>query len=282
MKIKNILVPIDFSNSSINALEWGSDIAKKTGAKLHVFHSYEYTATYAQVNYLAFMESIADTVEKSLLKDMKALERQISVLTELKPKYSISFDYTVKGIKDFASAENIDLIVMGTRGNNDVTNKLMGSTTHSIIENTSTPVLAIPEGHFPHEINKMVFAEDFKRVSPKNAMDLINELAKIYNGSLKILHISATNKEGSAVQTDEVLAIAKELKDIPHSYAFSVNKEPDKGILEYLDQNESDLLIMVPRKHGFFFNLFKDSITEQVVHRIKIPLLAIQDYEEKH
>lgn len=278
MKIKNILVPIDFSANSINALEWGCDVAKKTGAKFHVFHAYEYTATHAQVNYFAFMDTIADTVEKNLLKDMKALESTVSDLAALKPEYSISFDYPKKGIKEYASEQEIDLIVMGTRGNNDVNNKLMGSITHSIIENTSTPVLAIPEGNFPRDIHKMVFAEDFKHTSPKKLMNLIGELAKTYNASLKILHVSGSAGEGSEIETEEVLTIAKELKDISHSYAFAVNEDPDEGILEYLDKNETDLLIMVPRKHGLFFKIFKTSITEQVVHRIKVPLLAIQDY----
>ena len=40
MSFHNILVPVDFSDNSINALQWGCDIAERTGAKLHVLNCY--------------------------------------------------------------------------------------------------------------------------------------------------------------------------------------------------------------------------------------------------
>lgn len=280
MQIKKILIPIDFSENSINALEWACSISSKTNAQLHVFHSYEYSATYAQVNYLAFMESIAKTVEKNLLKDMKALENTISSLSSLKPKYHVTFEYAIKGIKDYAEEHNIDLIVMGTRGINDVTNQLMGSITSSVIDHTTIPVLAIPEKLSPKHFGTIVFAVDYKHLIPENALNLVGTLAKTYNSTLKILHVSQSKEEGSVVETDEVLAIAKELKDIPHFYAFTVNKNPYEGIMEFLDKNEADLLVMIPHKHSFFFNIFRSSVTEQVVHHVKIPMLAIQAFDK--
>ena len=278
MQIQNILIPIDFSDNSVNALEWGCKIAKLSNASLHILHVYEYTATYAQVNYLAFMKTIAETVEKNLRKDMKKFAAEICHLSGIKVSYNISFEYTIKGIKDYANDHSIDFIVMGTRGNNDITNKLMGSITHSIIEDTEIPVLAIPEGYAPRDTKQMTFAEDFAHKTPVQALGLINKAAKLFGSSVKILHVSKSTPGGDIKESEEARLITREFKDLDHTYEFVVNKEPYKGILEYLEDHKENLLVMIPRKHGLLFTLFKESVTEQVVHRIKVPLLAIQDY----
>lgn len=278
MKAKHILVPIDFSANSINALKWAVEIGKRANAKLHLIHSFEHTATYAQVNYLAFMESIMDSTKKHLMKDLKALEASVEGLNELSTTYHVVFDYAIKGIKEYAIEKKIDLIIMGTRGNNDVTNKLIGSITSSIIENTSIPVLAIPEEIPPRELENVVFADDYKKVASDKALSIINEIAKLYSSSLTILHVTKSSKESDAIDTEEVLNLARAFKEINHTYDFEVNSQADQGIIDFVEKHNSDLLVLMPHKHGFFHTLFNNSVTERIVHNLKVPMLAIQDY----
>lgn len=274
--MKKILVPIDFSENSLNALRWGVKLAEKADAKLHVVHIYEYSATYAQSNYLTFMESIADSVTKNLMKDMRKLENDIPALKELKPKYDVSFNFALKGITDYISEHKIDFVIMGTRGNNDLTNKLMGSITSAVIDNTSIPVLAIPEKFEVREIKNIVFAVDYTHIASEKALEVVGEVAQLLDAHVKILHVSREETDGASIETDEVLKIAKVLKDTPHSYAFSVNKDPDMGILDFVAKDKSDLLVILPQKHGFFFNIFKRSVTDQIVHKASIPMLSIK------
>ena len=275
MKFNNILVPIDFSDHSLNALEWGCEIAEKSDAKLHIIHAYEYDSEYVRKNAITFVKSFADDILKKLYHDLKRLEVRFPKLARLKPRYEVSFDFILKAITDYAKNNDVDLVVMGTQGRNNVNNQLIGSVTWALINHITIPVLAIPSNYTPQEISSVVVADDFELVSSDKMFREVAYVANLYHAPVKILHVSKV-KEGVAVKTDEVLNIAKAFKDIPHSYTFYENKSADQGILEFVKKHNTGMLVIFPQKRGYFTSLFKKSITDYVVHRINIPLLALK------
>ena len=275
MAFYNILVPVDFSDNSVNALQWGCDIAKRTGAKLHVLHCYEDSMVYANADYIALTDTLSESITKNKLKELRALKKEVPKLTEVKTHFAVTFGFPLKDITEYAEKNSIDLIIMSTLGHKNVLNRLMGSVTAGVIEATTIPVLAIPENFTPKVIKDIVFADDFKAITPEAALHTVASIATLYNAMLRILNITKDGN-GAEVDTDEALNIARAFKKVPHVYAFTAGKQSEKGILSFLEKEAPDLLVMVPRKHGFFFNLFRQSVTDYVVHRIKIPMLAVK------
>ena len=196
-------------------------------------------------------------------------------LSDLKTHFEVTFGFPLQDIIDYAEKKSIDMIVMGTLGRKDVLNKLLGSITYGVIEHTGIPVLAIPDNCRPTEIKEMVLANDFKKATSEKALGIVASVALLYKAFLKILNITK-DADGAELNTEEVLNLARAFKRIPHTYAFAAGKKSESDILNFLEKESPDLFVIISRKHGFIFNLFRLGVTSYMVNRISIPMLAVQ------
>lgn len=124
--IKRILVPLDFSANSHRALEYAHRLARKFDATLHLVHvceSYrdQQLAEEAELHLLLYAAQITD----------------VNVTTEA------VFGQVAYGIVDAASANDADLIVMGTHGHGAVMHMLTDA--ERVARTTSCPVLIVRE-----------------------------------------------------------------------------------------------------------------------------------------
>ena len=62
---------------------------------------------------------------------------------------------------------------------------------------------------------------------------------------------------------------------IPHHFHFIENESVQDAINDFIDANEMDMLIMLPKKHSFFASLFKKSQTKEMLYQSHIPILAL-------
>ena len=140
-----ILVPTDFGAPSDAALDLAKTMAATSGASLHLLHVLEDP----------FMTSVFATEFQALppadLRE-KWLERARTWLNEqLTPAEQASFRSTelvvpgppAQTIVDYAKANDIDLIVMGTHGRRGVKHLLMGSVAERVVRAAACPVLTV-------------------------------------------------------------------------------------------------------------------------------------------
>src|SRR3954470_11761027 len=126
IRIRNVLVPIDFSERSFEALSYALGIAKSFGADLHLAHVYEpdFPLTTVMAMPLALPPvQVADGVRRHL----KDVAKKFGI--ELKPGNIHAFEgHPFAEICRIARHEAIDLIVLATRGNSGLKHLLLGST----------------------------------------------------------------------------------------------------------------------------------------------------------
>jgi hypothetical protein len=139
----------------------------------------------------------------------------------------------------------------------------------------STPVLVIPK-HVPHsQIRNIAFACDYKNTCSPLQIETIKKLVMTLSGaSLHIVHVSSGvdgEESKNAATIKEVFSILK-----PQYYRVE-NKQVIKGLDEFVLQNKIDLLIVVPHKHDFWYNLFHRSHTKQLVQLNHLPVMAIHE-----
>ncbi len=134
VKIRKILVPVDFSKLSFKALEYTVYFAEKFGAEIHLLHVAE------------LLESIGvKEVENKLIEETKNLMKKESEKFEGKYKIfinAIKRDAAEIGIIEFADENDIDIICMATRGRKGFSHLFLGSTTEKVIKLADRPVLA--------------------------------------------------------------------------------------------------------------------------------------------
>ena len=138
--ISKILVAIDGSDASMDAADYTIPISKEYNAELYALHVIR-----ADVDLLGphetseFMTRMRNEGEKYLNKvKLNANEKNIQIKTEIISSINIA-----GGIVDYAEENNIDLIVIGTRGSSGFKKLLLGSVASHVVTYAHCPVMVV-------------------------------------------------------------------------------------------------------------------------------------------
>jgi nucleotide-binding universal stress UspA family protein len=144
--LKQILVPIDFSECSVGALNYALMLARSFRAKLVLLHVVE-PAVYPDTYLLA-----AATLEETNANLMAASRERLAAIRAGPSLQGLSVELLVRmgraqsEIPDTASATGSDLIVMGTHGHSGLKDVLLGGTAERVLRHAHCPVLTVRQG----------------------------------------------------------------------------------------------------------------------------------------
>lgn len=279
-QIRTILVPTDFSDPSLKAIQYATTIAGEAACKIIIFHavSLHLSATVEEPQFY-----IAGELEKIENEQLVHLKYQLQ-----KRHPAIQFEcisrtgFPVESIKEIASEVDVDLIVMGTRGASGIKGILVGSNTSSLIEHTQVPVLAVPEETEYSGIRRIVFATNMQKDDIRCLKSII-EMFSSQKPSITLLHIEdGHQRDPEAALTNWFREEVIPAIDYPNLQAESIS-ETDivRALDEYLRSNKIDLLVTATKKRNFIERIFDRSITKKLVFHSSIPLLALQANQSK-
>jgi nucleotide-binding universal stress UspA family protein len=146
IEIKNILVPIDGSDYSLNAAEYAIKIARNEKAQLICIHivtpgiPYGYS-TPASTESRNHDEAIKRKIE-SWFDDVRNMAKDEDI-HDIKTEIFIDVKSIIQSVVEYASRKDIDLIVIGTKGRSGLKKFLMGSVANGIVEHAHCPVLVV-------------------------------------------------------------------------------------------------------------------------------------------
>jgi universal stress protein A len=185
--VRNILVPIDFSKMSIQAIETAKNLARRFGARIHLVHIQDAMYPVGFIGTMPMMTgdpiAIHDENEKRLRQRLRDLAARLNlspddcrVLTA-----APAFD----GICELARELSIDLIVMPTHGRTGLKHVFLGSTAERVVQHSPAPVLVVRK----HEgsLNKILVPVDFSR-SSLDALNYAIEFAENVAAKIILFH----------------------------------------------------------------------------------------------
>ncbi len=285
---RRILVPVDFSEHSINACMWALGVANRLKADLQVVHVYFNPATTVPnfsehyAFHLNMDKFVADVVNNAkydlnqLVRRMKdyAIKEGMDVKIRKKLIGGIAVDSILEECDDYKPA----MVVMGTKGKGERMDYVMGGVTNELIESAKVPVLTIPEcAHYKgaDALHNVVYATAFDESDFQAIGKLIN-LMKPFNVMLHCVHVD-TGHEGD---WDHVRMSG--LKDYIHEefQAFNVeshiinNPNVFSGLQEYVDKNDIDIISMTKHKRNWFSRQLNPSLVKDVVFHAELPILV--------
>lgn len=151
-KFKHILVPVDFGEPSIAALDMAIDLAKSFGAELTVMHAWELPVT--AYSYGAAVYSSVDLITPL----REAAENQLeSTMTNVRArlpgaKALLRNGHIWSEIQEAIRETGADLVVMGTHGRSGLDHLLLGSVAERTVRSSPVPVLiARPRASAPRK-----------------------------------------------------------------------------------------------------------------------------------
>jgi nucleotide-binding universal stress UspA family protein len=148
--LNKVLVATDFSDVAGAALTYGSELAKRFGARLHVVHIAE-NAFMLNVGAAGY---VADVTEIQREIDEEARRQIDSCTAGIEPRPTTAVisagSSPAFGIVDYAKEHDIDLVVIGTHGRGGVTRMILGSVAEKVVRMAPCPVLTVhhPEHEF--------------------------------------------------------------------------------------------------------------------------------------
>ena len=276
--MKKIIIPVDFSIHSENALQTAAFLAKENNAEIVVVHMLELSNSFINQSdesasqetffYLKLAEKrFKEFLEKDYLSDIKVtpIIKHFKIFSEL---------------DELAKEENADLIVMGSKGVDGLKEMLIGSNTEKVIRNAHIPVMVIKEQPITKKIEKVVFACDFTDddVSPYiEAKVFFNKLGS----NLQIVYINTPttkfkNSEELEDQMKTFFEKANEsvnsIKEVKIISDYSV----EKGILYFANVNNADMIAVATHGRKGISHFFEGSISEDIANHSKLPIVSFK------
>lgn len=265
---KKILVPIDFSECSVNALKYAIQLAEKFQAfELILLHAYTVRVAYGEMAF-ATMDQADEIVE-----EFNELEKQVKALKQIRYKTLTINGELITAIKQTRQEENIELIVMGTQGANTLDREILGTNAYNVVSEAGIPTLIIPQNATFHQIKNIALGSDYKSIN-RETLEPLKQLNNLFGSKIHIIHIS--DKEQLEIsEAEQAKKFEQYLKNTQHSYHFMINDDVEAGITTYINTHNIDMLALIPRKHNFFQLLYGSSESKKMIFHTKIPLLAI-------
>jgi nucleotide-binding universal stress UspA family protein len=282
--IKKILVPIDFSETSLKALDHAVLIAKQNTADITLINVVESTYSYApSTDYTALTFTNLASYEKSVVKQSK--EHMLKITQRIKKKDGVNIMGIVSNgwVKEeiLDTAENIkaDLIVMGTHGVKGFREFITGSNTFRVVNEAKCPVLSIQKKAEPTGYKKILLPFRDKPHS-REKVDYAIKMAELFGAKIMVLGVDTDDDEA---QFRKIELEAAQIKRIVEKHGLEcsvkVKSSPylaDK-ILKYAKKKRADMVvIMSDLDRVQISEFFMGPFAQQMVNHSPIPVLSIR------
>ncbi len=279
--MKNILLPTDFSDNSINAIHYAINFFKEVDCKFYLLNIYRIPYVAPDIEKTSFDQyNIAEMEEILLKSSQEKLKKTVDQFKDRKGKnhqFEIISDYNffINSIGNNIKKNNIDLIVMGTKGATGAKEIFMGSNTGDVIMKTNCNVLAVPENSVYQKPLEITFPTDFRIPYKEEELDQLVEISKMHQSNVRILLF---DKKGDLDEEQKFnkKTLNKIFDKVPHSYHTLTNIDFEEALNCFTQsRGDVDLITIIAKHYNFFQRLFFKPKVEELSFHSNIPLLVL-------
>jgi nucleotide-binding universal stress UspA family protein len=272
--MKKILVPCDFSEQAIQAFRFALDIARETKGSVHLVHVVELPVIHDPVfmPVMSFEEALIKEFRESAEKQFQKLQSKYAGPAD-KIYTQVLFGGTFRMLTDYIEKEQIDLVVMGTRGASGAREVLVGSNTEKVVRRSPVPVIAVKKYVPASNIKNIVFPNTLHTENQENLIMKVKALQQLFKATLHIVWINTpTNFTPDRITRQRLAAFAKRFmfKD----YTINVYNDPyeDAGIINFTHDIGADMIAMGTHGRKGVAHVLAGSIAEDVVNHVDCPI----------
>ncbi|MEQ8237681.1 MAG: universal stress protein, partial [Cyclobacteriaceae bacterium] len=140
------------------------------------------------------------------------------------------------------------------------------------------PVIVIPREYPFRAIKKICLAIDHDHTIDEHDLSILLLIAKGLDTPVYIIHVQRSTDEGEEPRAGLLLELKKKMEKYQINYSFCniPSEDVERGITEFTERNQIDLLALVYREHGFFKRLFNPGIRKKLVSQSELPLLILK------
>ncbi len=276
--MQNILVPVDFSKDSMNALDHGIYLANELKLSLRIIHVRK------DKNYdIPFILKDKEKDNKEYRKTTEEFCEEI--IEKYKPKYKGggTFDYVIrtgriyKGITDQAEEDGTLMIVMGTHGISGFEEFWVGSNAYRVVCKAPCPVMTIRHGFRKKKIRKIVLPID-ARQDTRIKVPFTCELALALKAEVHVIDVRETNARDVMARLNRYAdqsAEYLEKRGVKTVRASFKGSDVADLTIAYAVHVGAGLISMVSNHRGNPMRMYLSSEAQEMVNHSPIPVLSI-------
>ncbi|MCU4156249.1 universal stress protein [Carboxylicivirga sp. A043] len=276
--MKEVLIPVDFSEESVIALEYGIDLANHLQANVRVIH--------VKTDSVIVPFFTNDLATDTLSQDVEAWAQKLH--DKFVKNYTVKcgyFDFkiregnVVKEVCNQARYGDSTLIVLGAHEDSSISAKWVGSPAYRLVAHSPCPVIVVNKRmKMKHEISSIALPVDYSIASRKKVPEIAG-MARLFGADvhvvgLKTADLTWMNKEMKNYVKQVKQFISNKAK-VEVVEAVLTGREYAENLLTYVDENDIDLVTThVHHTPNPFVRIFQSFTNDLINNSIK-PVLVI-------
>jgi nucleotide-binding universal stress UspA family protein len=270
--MNEILVAVDFSDSSINALEHAIGVAKRFKASiLMVWVGNKRSMVYLGVKNL----DEAITIATQKLEEL--VEKYKPELGEQDMEYRIRKGITYKEIVALSKENQVDMIVTGVHGVHGFRRFFMGDNAKHILAEAKVPVLTIGLHRTLDRPLEVIVMPIDSTLDTRQKVGITTRFAQVFGATIHILGIDSSGVHTIKMRVKSyVEQVAKHLDKSGVKYVTHYVKKNDaRTILNYAKKVDANLIVTMMETETRASDLWLGPQAQQLVNQSPIPVLSI-------
>ena len=276
--MQKLIVPTDFSDTSKNAARYAAQWAAEIGdSSLVLFHAFDPVTAGSDGSLMR--DGDTDAQRDISLAALQNLKAELNRLAPSVPIVCVAEEGgLINNLEKLFHHHELDLIVMGITGATRLDQILIGSNTLRVVDQHFAPVKIVPPDATYRPIRRVIFCSDFRDVAASTPVKTMRTLLDMLRPELHVVNV---DKDHYVELTEAFKAEKRKMETMLEGYdpkfTFMTLYDFVDSINLYAEDIQADLILTVPRRHGFLSGLFKTSHTKRLAYHSHIPVLAVQE-----
>ncbi len=280
--MKRILLPTDFSDISLNAIDYAVNLFASESCEFYLLHVY-------RVPYMTNEELLENDAQQLALVETELHEASQNRLNEIRAKFKkdkkhrfhVTSDYNffINSVKQCIDDKKIGLIVMGTKGATGAKEIFLGSNTGDVLMKTDCNVIAVPEKLNYKPPKEIVFPSDFKVKYELKDLEPLISLAVKHKSRIRILHLSESDHLDPSQESSKRV-LDSYFEDVEHSYHTLTNIDFEEALNCFTQSRGNiDMIAIIAGHYNFLQRMFFRPKVMELSFHTKIPLFVLHHIE---
>lgn len=275
---KTILVPVDYSEQSLIALEQAAQLSKVFHSRIHILNVIAGDYSIRKL----FRDPAEDAlIEKQVREKLDELARVTSEKFEVEVTDGIVHGKIYEEIVKAADVMDAAFIIMGTNGTEGVAEKFIGSNSLRVVRESHKPVITLKGKTHRKGCQNIILPLDLTKETKEKVGKAV-EFAKMFGSTIRVVSVLLSNDEfvvnrltrqldqvKKYVEGESVDCTAEIIKDTKGGRSLA------QGIIDYGQKAKGDLIMVMTQQETDFTKYFIGSAAQEIINESEIPVLSI-------
>jgi len=276
--MKNVLIPVDFSDISLNAIDYAQAFFKNIPINFYLLGVYISSPSVLLGD--EYNEDFLNQMDDSVSSDLNLLAEKYNKKSDFRHNYySITMsDSLINSMKYVIKKREINLIISGTKGAAGLKETFIGSNTLKMINALdSCPILVVPNTYKFKGVHQIVFSTNYKRRFNLQELKGLIKIAIMHKSLVEVVQLISED-----LLTDVQKRNKAQLQGYLEDFEFNFNKldwkdSETKTIQNHVQNTNSELLTLINHKYNFFKKLTEENVIKKVSFHSPIPILILPE-----